>query len=170
MNAAITGDLLSPELIAMMDKGVSVIVSSCDLVLRPSIMRAVGSALAQDRRTITVYLSRPQSRQLLQDIATTGRVAVVFSEPASHRTVQVKARGARLREAQAGDAPLLARYLRSMEAEVEQVGFAPSFTRAMLAHRLEDLVAVSFEPEQAFDQTPGPKAGAALQGIPGRAA
>lgn len=167
MNAANTGDLLSPELIAMLDKGVSVIVSSCDLSLRPSIMRAVGSALAPDRRTITVYLSRPQSRQLLQDIASTGRLAVVFSAPASHRTVQVKARGARLREARADDAPQLARYLQSMEAEVRLVGFEPPFTRAMLAHRLEDLVAVSFEPEQAFDQTPGPRAGAALPPLSG---
>ena len=30
----------------MMDKGVSVIVSSCGLALRPSIMRAVGSVIA----------------------------------------------------------------------------------------------------------------------------
>lgn len=167
MNAAPTGELLPPELIAMMDKGVSVIVSSCDLAMRPSIMRALGSALAADRRTVTVYLARAQSRQLLQDIATTGRLAVVFSEPASHRTVQLKARAARLREARPDDAPLLARYLRSMENEVLQVGFAPEFTRAMLAHRLEDLVAVSFEPEQAFDQTPGPRAGAALPPLSG---
>ena len=34
----------------------------------------------------------------------------------------------------------------------------------MLAHRLDDLVAISFAPEQAFDQTPGPKAGAPLSG------
>ena len=35
-------------------------------------------------------------------------------------------------------------------------------TRAMLAHRLDDLVAVSFTPAQAFDQTPGPQAGVPL--------
>ena len=57
-----------------------------------------------------------------------------------------------------------------MEQEVEQVGFRPIFTRAMLAHRLEDVVAISFEPVQAFDQTPGPKAGAALPAMPGNAA
>ena len=31
-------------------------------------------------------------------------------------------------------------------------------------HRLEDLVAVSFVPEEAYDQTPGPRAGSALGG------
>jgi hypothetical protein len=32
----------------------------------------------------------------------------------------------------------------------------------MLAHTLDDVVAVRFTPEQAFDQTPGPRAGATL--------
>ena len=33
----------------------------------------------------------------------------------------------------------------------------------MLAHRHEELVAVSFAPEQAFEQTPGPRAGTRLE-------
>jgi hypothetical protein len=158
--------LLPPELIAMMDKGVSVIVSACSLAMRPSIMRAVGSAITPDGGTVTVYVSRQQSRQLIQDVASTGRIAAVFSEPASHRTVQLKASSARIRCAEVSDEVALARYLASMEQEVEQVGFGPVFTRAMLAHRLDDVVAISFEPAQAFDQTPGPKAGAALPAIP----
>ena len=48
--------LLPPELIAMMDKGVSVIVSACSLAMRPSIMRAVGSAITPDGGTVTVYV------------------------------------------------------------------------------------------------------------------
>lgn len=153
---------LPPDLVAMMDKGVSAIVSACGLDMRPSLMRAVGSAIAAGGDTITVYVSRPQSRQLLQDIASTGRVAVVFSEPSSHRTVQLKASSARIRSAEASDQAALTRYLASMEQEIGRVGFDPIFTRAMLASRLEDLVAISFEPSQAFDQTPGPKAGTAL--------
>ncbi|MFC5520700.1 hypothetical protein [Polaromonas jejuensis] len=169
MNAAapVLPALLPPDLIAMMDKGVSVIVSACSLEMRPSIMRAMGSAIAPDGRSITVYVSRQQSRQLIQDIASTGRIAVVFSEPDSHRTVQVKAGGARIRCAEASDEPALERYLASMEKEIERVGYAPAFTRAMLAGRLDDLVAISFEPAQAFDQTPGPKAGAPLPHGPG---
>jgi hypothetical protein len=50
----------------------------------------------------------------------------------------------------------------AMEREIQLVGFAPPLTRAMLAHRLEDVVAVRFTPEQAFDQTPGPRAGTPL--------
>lgn len=154
--------LLPPDLLAMMDRGVSVIVASRDLALRPSLMRALGSSIDAGGRSITVFVSRRQSRQLVQDIAATGHVAVVFSEPATHRTVQVKASRATLRQAGPADEPVLARYLASMEHEIQRVGYPPSMTRAMLAHRREDLVAISFEPEQAFDQTPGPKAGSLL--------
>lgn len=157
-----SSSLLSAELIAMVDRGVSVIVSSCNAALRPSLMRAVGSAITPDGQTITVYLSRKQARQLLEDVAATGRIAVVFSEPYSHRTLQVKAVSARLRSARSSDQPILQRYLLAMQDEVSRVGFGHAFTRAMLAYGIDDVVAVSFEPEQAFDQTPGPKAGAPL--------
>jgi hypothetical protein len=155
---------LPPDLLAMMERGVSVIAGSRDADLRPSIMRALGSKVEEGGRKVTIFVSRRQSRQLVQDVAATGYVAVVFSEPSSHRTVQVKARRAVLRNAEAADEPVLARYLASMEHEIQQVGFAPHLTRAMLAHKLEDLVAISFEPEVAFDQTPGPKAGTRLFG------
>ncbi|HEY0825318.1 MAG TPA: hypothetical protein VGD76_16135 [Ramlibacter sp.] len=153
---------LPPDLVAMMARGVSVIVASRDAALRPSLMRAVGSRVEADGRDITVYLSRPQSRQVVEDLASNGHIAVVFSEPSTHRTVQFKASRVEMRGAAEADAPVLARYLQSMENEIQQVGFAPPLTRAMLAHRLQDLVAVRFTPEQAFDQTPGPRAGAPL--------
>ncbi len=156
------GVQLPADLLALMQRGVSVIVGSRDAAMRPSIMRAVGSDLAGDARRVTVYLVRAQSRQLLQDIAATGHVAVVFSEPATHRTVQLKGSRAATRQAGPADQPVLARYLASMEQEIARVGYPPEMTRAMLAHRLDDVVAVTFEPDQAFDQTPGPRAGSSL--------
>lgn len=157
--------LLSPEHIAMIDKGVSAIVASRNVAHRPSLMRAVGAGIAPDGSEVTVYVSRSQSRQLLQDIAATGHIAVVFSEPLSHRTVQVKAGRAELRAATEADEPLLRRYLRSMEHEVGCVGYDIPFVRAMLAFTLDDVVAIRFNPTAAFDQTPGPKAGSALPAL-----
>ena len=155
---------LPRDLVAIMARGVSVIVGSRDAQLRPSVMRAVGSRVEGNGQDITVYLTRSGSRQLLQDIAATGHLAVVFSEPSTHRTVQLKATRAEIRNAGEDDVPVLAAYLKSMEHEILQVGIPPPLTRAMLAHRLDDVVAVRFTPEQAFDQTPGPRAGAALGG------
>jgi hypothetical protein len=156
---------LPPDLVAMMARGVSVIVASHDAALRPNLMRAVGSRIEGDG-AITVYLARRQSRQVVQDLAATGHIAVVFSEPSTHRSVQLKATRVEMRSAEAQDTPVLERYRQAMEREIQQVGFAPPLTRAMLAHRLDDLVAVRFTPEQAFDQTPGPRAGTPLGGTP----
>jgi hypothetical protein len=150
-------------LVEMMGRGVSVHVASRDARQRPSVMRALGSDVDTARGLVTVYVSREQASQLVLDLSSTGHIAAVFSEPFSHRAVQVKATRANLRNAEASDVPVLARYCESMEREVQKVGHPAGMARAMLAHRIEDLVAISFEPEVAFEQTPGPKAGSALK-------
>lgn len=155
---------LPAEMLAMMRRGVSAIVASRDADLRPSLMRAMGTSVEADGGAVTVYVSRAQSRQLLQDVAANGHIAVVFSEPATHRTVQVKATSATLRSAGPADADVLARYLGAMEHELSLIHIPRPLTRAMLAHRLEDIVAIRFVPEFAFDQTPGPQAGTRLSG------
>jgi hypothetical protein len=154
--------LLTAAMVAMVQSGVSTIVSACDAALRPSIMRAVGSTITDDGRLVTVYLARNQSRQLLQDIVAGGRVAVVFAEPSTNRAVQLKAQRARSRNATAADQAVLARYLAAMEKQIALAGFAPPLTRAMLAHEMAEVVAIEFEPQAAFDQTPGPTAGASI--------
>lgn len=155
---------LPAEMLAMVRRGVSAIVASRDADLRPSLMRAMGTRIEDDTSAITVYVSRTQSRQLLQDVAATGHIAVVFSEPSTHRTMQVKATSATMRNADASDVAVLARYLASMEQELGRINIPRPLTRAMLAHRLDDVVAIRFEPEFAFDQTPGPRAGTRLSG------
>lgn len=147
----------------MMVKGVSLILSSCDHALNPSVMRAVGSQVEDGGRRIIAYLSRGQSGQLLGDIARSGRLAAVFSQPSTHLTVQFKSRRVRMREAVEADRPHLQRYLASMEEELVALGYPCELASAMLAHRLDDLVAVEFTPDEAFDQTPGPRAGQRLE-------
>ncbi|MBX3608389.1 MAG: hypothetical protein KF871_00720 [Hydrogenophaga sp.] len=146
----------------MMVKGVSLIVSSRDHALNPSVMRAVGSRIDDGGRRITAYLARNQSRQLLADLSSSGRLAAVFSQPTSHLTVQFKSRRFRIREATPDDSPYLAQYLASMEDELGALGYPRVLAKVMLAHQPQDLVAVEFEPDEAFDQTPGPNSGQAM--------
>jgi hypothetical protein len=153
---------LPPDLLALIRRGLSCIVGSRDAQLRPSVMRAVGSRVSDDGREITVFLSRPQSRQLLQDIAACGQLSVVFGQPSTHRTVQLKATRATQRAATEADRPTLQAYLAAMEVEIASIGFPPEYTRAMFSHDLTEVVAVTFSPEQAFEQTPGPRAGTRL--------
>ena len=155
---------LSPALVAMMSQGVSVLVASRDERLRPSVMRAVGSAVDAASGTVTVYLARSQAGELLRDIERSGPVAAMFSQPSTHTSVQLKASRASLRAATQVERAELDSYAAAMEREIEIVGYPRPVTRAMLAHRLEDVVAVTFEPEQVFEQTPGPKAGSLVAG------
>jgi general stress protein 26 len=155
---------LTPGLVAMMARGVSVHVGSCDAQSRPSVMRAMASHIDDARGAVTVYLARRQATQLLADIEATGRIAVMFSEPSTHVTVQLKATRATCRDATQHDQPRLDAYLASMEIEIQRVGHPARVTRAMLACALDDIVAVEFEPEQVFEQTPGPKAGKLMAG------
>lgn len=159
--------LLRPEHSALIEQGVSVIVASRDAQLRPSLMRAMGSQLGADGALITVYLRPSQARPLLADLAAGGPIAVVFSDPASNRTLQVKAGGARARAVTPADQAVLRRYRVSMQQRIGQVGFGPDFVAAFLAAPADDLVALEFTPESAFDQTPGPGAGRTLAGSTG---
>jgi GTP cyclohydrolase II len=127
-------------------------------------MRAVGSRISADGQEVTVFLSRPHSRQLLQDIAATGHLAVVFSQPSTHRTIQLKATRVALRNATPEDAADMQRCETSLDEELQAIGYQAGLAGILLEHRLEEVVAVSFRPEQAYDQTPGPKAGARIGG------
>jgi hypothetical protein len=91
---------------------------------------------------------------------------VVFSQPSSHRTLQVKTGRVAVRPMVEADRPVLDRYRIAMEAELITVGVEPPFTRAMLAYTLDDGVALEFAPEEAFDQTPGSRAGARIGAQP----
>lgn len=155
--------LLRADHIAWFDRGISAIVASRDEAHHPSLMRAVGTTISADGTRVTVYLNRRTSEQLLHDLANQRPIAVVFSEPSSNRTLQLKAgRVDHLRPAVAADTPLLQRYLQAMEGQLSKIGFPPPCTRTMLAHEPGDVVAVEFTPELAYDQTPGAQAGSPL--------
>lgn len=141
---------------------VSIIAGSADAAGLPSLMRAVGCRVAPDRRRVTLLLRGSQSRVLLADLRRSGRLAVVFSKPSQHRTLQLKAEDAVVDTAGAAELALLADYTAAMVEEIARVGFDEAFVRAMLGCPPQDLVTVTFTPSAAYEQTPGPGAGAPL--------
>jgi hypothetical protein len=88
-------------------------------------------------------------------------VAVVFSEPSTHRTVQVKGIDAEVAPCGPDDAGLAQQYLRGFVDEISQLGFAADVAQTMLSYG-DGLMAVHFSIDAAFEQTPGPSAGEAL--------
>jgi hypothetical protein len=158
--------LLDDSLASFVQGPVSIVAASRDENCVPSVARTLGCAVSADRRTVTVLLSESQSAELLRDLRRGAPIAVVFSLPSTHQTIQLKGPAAEVEPAGPGDLALKDRYLAAFAAELARLGHATAFSRAHLARGPRDLVAARFTPTSAFRQTPGPGAGAALS--PGR--
>lgn len=145
---------------------VSILAASCNSACEPSVARAFGCRVAPDRRSITVFLSVAQSAALLSGVRCGAAVAVVFSRPTTHQTLQLKGAEARIVSLEPGDRALMRDYGQSFRDEISALGFDDAFTSAILAAVEEEAVGLVFEPIAAFEQTPGPLAGQPLRSMP----
>lgn len=155
MSDALAQPVIGNDFAALIRRRVSIIVSSRDAARTPHLMRAVGCRLAPDRRELTLFLDRRGGRQVIEDVAANGQVAVVFSEPSTHQSVQVKGRDARTEVPRPGDHALVEHYIECFADEIAPLGYPRELVVALFAHRPEDLVAIRFTPGEAYDQTPG---------------
>lgn len=152
---------IGPEQAALINRRVSIMVGSRDGGLRPHLLRAVGCRLSADRRRATLLVPQGSSGEVLNDLRDNGQIAVVFSEPSSHRTLQVKGHDASVAPCGPDDAALAERYVLGFVAEIGALGFAADVAHTLLS-RHDTLVAVHFTIAEAFEQTPGPAAGEPL--------
>lgn len=156
--------LLDDANAAFIQGGVSMIAAARDDSNMPTVVRALGCRVSPDRRRIAVLVARSQAAALLDDVSLTGAIAVVFTQPSTHRAIQLKGSDARLEPPAAGDLAIAALLVEAFAADLAPLGFPPSFARALLASDPDDLVAIAFTPNAAYSQTPGPRAGAPLRG------
>ena len=129
----------------------------------PSLCRVLACEVAADRRRLTVLVSRAQAAQLLQDVGESGRLAVVFSQPSTHRTLQIKGEHAQIGPASARQLDAVRRHRDAFVSEVVPLGFPDSLVRLLLTCDDDDILAISTIPVAVFDQSPGPRAGSMLQ-------
>lgn len=155
--------LLDAELAAFICSGISISAASSRNGALPSLARATGCRISADRRTVSVLFGATPSACLLDDVRRSGLIAVVFSRPADHRTLQIKASDALIVPVEPDDAALAAGYVNTFVAGLEALGYPGPVLRAFLTCAPDDLVAVRFTPSALFSQTPGPEAGAALR-------
>jgi hypothetical protein len=157
-----TSPLLDPEHAAFIQSGVSVVAASRDRENKPTLARAIACRVSSDRQSVTVFLSRVQARDLLADVGASRVLAVVFSEPSTHRTIQLKTTDAAEVPLAAGDVERMAEHVGLVIADLKQLGYGDELLGAHFSYSVEDVAAVAFRPSAAFTQTPGPGAGARL--------
>jgi hypothetical protein len=159
---AAAAPLLDEALAAFVQTGVSINAASRGAGNVPAVARANGCRVAVDRRTVGIVLPASKSAALLEAVRGSGTLAVVFSEPATHRTYQLKGTDATVVPATDEDRAAAARWVHAFAAVLAPLGYPEDVFRALLGAEAEDLVVVTFTPTAAFDQTPGPRAGAPL--------
>jgi len=84
--------LLDPEHLALIDGGAGVSVASRDRALLPNLVRALGGRV-EPSGEISVFLSGTDGASVLADLHASDTIAVVSSQPSTHRTLQLKGRG-----------------------------------------------------------------------------
>jgi hypothetical protein len=143
------------EHLAHLQRPVSIIVASRDDRLVPHLVRGLGCRVQQDPLRITVLLTAIGSEQVLDDLRRSDRIAVTFSQPSTHRTIQFKGCSVDIRPGERADRELAAAYAQQFCNEIVSMGYPYPVIAGLVAHDPFQLVAVSFSPEASFDQTPG---------------
>jgi hypothetical protein len=154
--------VLDEDNAAFVQSGASIFVASRSKDNAPSIVRGLGCRVSNHRRSVTVLLWAAQADSVLTDVRTTGTIAVVFSRPSTHRTVQLKGCDAMVVLPTDSDRATVARNTASIVDDLSCLGHRPELIRTQLHCEANELAAIAFTPSAAFDQTPGPRAGRPL--------
>jgi len=155
--------LIDEELAAFLQSGIAMHAASVGPGNVSHLARAAGCRIAPDRRTVVLYLAQSQGSEVLEQIRANGAIAVVFTKPTSHRTVQLKATDARVVAPRAEDLADIDRQVGAFDAELSSIGFPKRFGWVLAGGSPSGLAAIAFTPTGAFLQTPGPSAGSALR-------
>ena len=139
----------------------SITFSSCDATGAPSLGQGIGIRVTAPSR-VRVFMVETRNRAVVADLRAGRPVAVVFTHSPTLRSLQLKAARAVETALEPGDREHVEAYV---DAVVKAWVYAPEpFVRTLLATGPGPIVAFELEPSAAFDQTPGPQAGAALPG------
>ena len=160
---------LPEEIATFIQSGVSVTLASRDDRFVPSIAKGVGCRVSPGRDAVTLLVFSSAAEALLRDVSHCTQLAAVFSRPSTNRTLQIKGRDVTTAPAGPADLALVRRYIALLAEELYPLGWAAEYVHDVFWHDPVYLVALHFTPEGAFQQTPGPGAGAALRLEPGAA-
>jgi hypothetical protein len=156
--------VLDAEHIAFMSgAAISSAVAARSASNQPSIAKGLAVRVRGDQRTVEVFVDADRSVTLLQHLRAGSPVAIVCSEPQSHRTIQVKGQRAVIEPIAAGDEKFVAERVEALIAHIVPLGYRDDPLRAYWAFTPATLVKVVFAAAAAFLQTPGPGAGAPLK-------
>ncbi len=158
---AIGGGVLTEDLARFCESGVSVVIGWLGRGGLPLAGVALGCRVKDDG-TVRVLLRRAANAGLVETVEAGDGLAVTFTEPLNHRSIQLKTSRAATAAPEAADLEMLARQCARFRGILERIDYTPEFAAFYTAYRPQEIVAIDFTPEQGFVQTPGPGAGSAF--------
>jgi hypothetical protein len=140
----------------------SLAVASRDANNVPSLFKVAACRVSPDRKRVTLYVDQQLAATVLRDLRAGHPIAAIFTEPSTHRSIQLKGERADIGPATPADREYARERIESVVAHLGALKYPEAGVRCYFHFAPERLVAVSFTPTAAFEQTPGPSAGARL--------
>lgn len=153
--------VLPDDIAAFIESGVSIILAVVGPDGRAKAGRAVATRVV-DGGAIRVMYPLDGNDAITASAQSGGPIAVTFSAPVTHRTIQLKAMASRAEQFDPQDRIGLGLQIDAFAAVLRAIGFPPPFVKSFCDNRSKSVGVVSFVPHAAFEQTPGPGAGREL--------
>jgi hypothetical protein len=143
-----------------LEPGLSILVGTVDAQGVPSCCRGLAVASSDNLEHATVFVPIATSRDIIANVATTHRIAIVASHPIDHCSTQLKGTARTARLATDEEASFIKSRLGAFKQILDGIG---------LPHRVTERVAywpafaIDVGVEDIYEQTPGPRAGTRLR-------
>jgi hypothetical protein len=158
--------LLSDEQLAWLGRPLSIVVAARDPSHAPCLTRAIGWGFDRASGRMHLMLDRRFGLPVLDALECGSGLAVVFSEPASHRTLQIKGDAARVIGAAPQALAAAAAYAAAFGSGLAALGYDATLAAGLFDVERAEPMCVEFTPRAVFEQTPGPRAGRMLAEAP----
>ena len=153
--------LMPAHLVAFLQCVVAVTLGARTPQGRPVVGAGVACRVS-DGMDVRILLSRRANATLIAVVEAGSAIAATFSRARDHRSIQLKAPGARIRDPLPDDASEAARQAALLADDLVELGYSKSQAAVYAWVGTADLASLDFRPERFFTQTPGPGAGSEL--------
>lgn len=153
--------VLSDEIVEFIESGLSIIVGVVGTNGRAQTGRALAARVV-GRSTIRIIYPSEGNSAVMATAQAGGPIAVTFSAPLSHRTIQIKGGLCKTEPLDPEDQINADRQAEAFAGVLRALGHTAAFVKAICDYRSSTLRVLSFPAEAAFEQTPGPGAGRSI--------
>lgn len=150
---------LPPDLITFLQQGLSIHMGTRNARLEPNGARVVALTVEADGEHLLAYVTTTDAEAVLANLEDNGHAALACARPADDRACQVKGTMVSVRPAGPTEVEEVQRQWRGFLDQLQVVGIPHAATQRWTSW---PCVAVRLKVTAAFEQTPGPDAGARL--------